>query len=278
MPSPFASPRRGPWRPLAAADPPAVRPATQPALLLPGTMTDAAVRSQIGHHALDALLTRDCKDSSLTNVRTTLRTTTKVMSEDARAHHRSMVLAAAVPRRTVLPRRPGPRHRADQGDRLRPGHVPGRGGPGRRARPVARPAGWASRGRSWRCARTTTRCWPSTSPTTWRCTARSWTSRARSSPGAACRPRTAPGTPPSTRWPTCAVSSSRPRRVRCSASGVASPGVVDEHGTVVEAPNRGWFDVPLAALLSASLGLAGPRGERRRRRVPGRAHLRRRRR
>ncbi len=38
--------------------------------------------------------------------------------------------------------------------------------------------------------------------------------------------------------------------------GVASPGVVDERGRVVEAPNRGWFDVPLAQLLSASLGLA----------------------
>lgn len=37
--------------------------------------------------------------------------------------------------------------------------------------------------------------------------------------------------------------------------GVASPGVVDEHGTVLEAPNRGWADVPLARLLSAELGL-----------------------
>ncbi|WP_246169065.1 ROK family transcriptional regulator [Actinotalea subterranea] len=37
--------------------------------------------------------------------------------------------------------------------------------------------------------------------------------------------------------------------------GVGSPGVIDAHGTVVEAPNRGWFDVPLAATLSDALGV-----------------------
>jgi predicted NBD/HSP70 family sugar kinase len=37
--------------------------------------------------------------------------------------------------------------------------------------------------------------------------------------------------------------------------GVASPGVIDLDGHVVQAPNRGWFDVPLAELLSASLGV-----------------------
>ncbi|GAA4990643.1 ROK family transcriptional regulator [Kineococcus glutinatus] len=37
--------------------------------------------------------------------------------------------------------------------------------------------------------------------------------------------------------------------------GVGSPGVVDPSGAVVQAPNRGWFDVPLAALLSAALGV-----------------------
>ncbi|WP_217640773.1 ROK family transcriptional regulator [Blastococcus tunisiensis] len=37
--------------------------------------------------------------------------------------------------------------------------------------------------------------------------------------------------------------------------GVGSPGVVDPAGAVVQAPNRGWYDVPLAADLSAALGL-----------------------
>ena len=37
--------------------------------------------------------------------------------------------------------------------------------------------------------------------------------------------------------------------------GVGSPGIIDDAGTVLEAPNRGWFGVPLAATLSAALGL-----------------------
>ena len=37
--------------------------------------------------------------------------------------------------------------------------------------------------------------------------------------------------------------------------GVGSPGVVDPAGTVVQAPNRGWYDVPLAALLHDALGV-----------------------
>jgi predicted NBD/HSP70 family sugar kinase len=37
--------------------------------------------------------------------------------------------------------------------------------------------------------------------------------------------------------------------------GVGSPGVIDPAGTVVQAPNRGWFDVPLAAQLEAGLGV-----------------------
>lgn len=37
--------------------------------------------------------------------------------------------------------------------------------------------------------------------------------------------------------------------------GVGSPGVVDAAGTVLEAPNRDWFDVPLAATLRDALGL-----------------------
>jgi len=37
--------------------------------------------------------------------------------------------------------------------------------------------------------------------------------------------------------------------------GVGSPGIVDGSGHVVEAPNREWFDVPLAAVLSERLGL-----------------------
>ncbi len=37
--------------------------------------------------------------------------------------------------------------------------------------------------------------------------------------------------------------------------GIGSPGVVDSLGTVVEAPNRDWYDIPLAADLTAALGL-----------------------
>ncbi len=37
--------------------------------------------------------------------------------------------------------------------------------------------------------------------------------------------------------------------------GVGSPGVIDPAGTVLEAPNRGWYDVPLATELSAALGV-----------------------
>lgn len=37
--------------------------------------------------------------------------------------------------------------------------------------------------------------------------------------------------------------------------GVGSPGIIDLDGRVVEAPNRGWYDVPLAELLGERLGL-----------------------
>ncbi|MGY1616967.1 ROK family protein [Geodermatophilus sp. SYSU D00691] len=37
--------------------------------------------------------------------------------------------------------------------------------------------------------------------------------------------------------------------------GVGSPGVVDPSGTVLQAPNRGWYDLPLAHQLSAALDL-----------------------
>ena len=37
--------------------------------------------------------------------------------------------------------------------------------------------------------------------------------------------------------------------------GIASPGVIDLEGTVVQAPNRGWYDLPLAAHLTRSLGV-----------------------
>ncbi|KQT01128.1 ROK family transcriptional regulator [Cellulomonas sp. Leaf395] len=37
--------------------------------------------------------------------------------------------------------------------------------------------------------------------------------------------------------------------------GIASPGVIDVDGTVVQAPNRGWYDLPLAADLTESLGV-----------------------
>lgn len=35
--------------------------------------------------------------------------------------------------------------------------------------------------------------------------------------------------------------------------GITSPGVIDETGTVLQAPNRGWYDVPLAQILTAEL-------------------------
>ncbi|NTW41616.1 MAG: ROK family transcriptional regulator [Cellulomonadaceae bacterium] len=37
--------------------------------------------------------------------------------------------------------------------------------------------------------------------------------------------------------------------------GIGSPGVIDAAGVVLEAPNRGWFDVPLAGLLADALSL-----------------------
>ena len=37
--------------------------------------------------------------------------------------------------------------------------------------------------------------------------------------------------------------------------GVGSPGVVDPHGVVIDAPNLGWRDVPLASRLTEELGV-----------------------
>ncbi len=37
--------------------------------------------------------------------------------------------------------------------------------------------------------------------------------------------------------------------------GIGSPGVIDSTGRVVAAPNRGWYDLPLAALLTERLGV-----------------------
>jgi predicted NBD/HSP70 family sugar kinase len=37
--------------------------------------------------------------------------------------------------------------------------------------------------------------------------------------------------------------------------GIGSPGVIDRDGVVIEAPNRDWYGVPLAASLSARLGI-----------------------
>ncbi|HEY0188433.1 MAG TPA: ROK family transcriptional regulator [Cellulomonas sp.] len=37
--------------------------------------------------------------------------------------------------------------------------------------------------------------------------------------------------------------------------GIGSPGVIDRDGTVIEAPNRGWYHLPLAQLLSDRLGV-----------------------
>ncbi|ROS76999.1 ROK family transcriptional regulator [Cellulomonas sp. PhB143] len=51
------------------------------------------------------------------------------------------------------------------------------------------------------------------------------------------------------------------RRLTASATqpvlgvGLGSPGVIDATGHVIEAPNRGWYQVPLAAELSDRLGL-----------------------
>ena len=37
--------------------------------------------------------------------------------------------------------------------------------------------------------------------------------------------------------------------------GVGSPGIIDAAGTVLEAPNRDWYDLPLAAELTAAVGV-----------------------
>ena len=37
--------------------------------------------------------------------------------------------------------------------------------------------------------------------------------------------------------------------------GIGSPGVIDRDGVVIEAPNRAWYDLPLARLLTARLGV-----------------------
>ena len=37
--------------------------------------------------------------------------------------------------------------------------------------------------------------------------------------------------------------------------GVGSPGVIDDEGVVLQAPNRDWYDLPLAKELSAQLGV-----------------------
>lgn len=37
--------------------------------------------------------------------------------------------------------------------------------------------------------------------------------------------------------------------------GIGSPGVIDAAGVVVQAPNRGWYDLPLAELLAERLGV-----------------------
>lgn len=37
--------------------------------------------------------------------------------------------------------------------------------------------------------------------------------------------------------------------------GIGSPGVIDRDGVVIEAPNRDWYDVPLADILTSRLGV-----------------------
>lgn len=37
--------------------------------------------------------------------------------------------------------------------------------------------------------------------------------------------------------------------------GISTPGVVSEDGTIINAPNRSWFNVPLAAILTQALGI-----------------------
>ncbi|HZK04595.1 MAG TPA: ROK family protein [Actinomycetaceae bacterium] len=37
--------------------------------------------------------------------------------------------------------------------------------------------------------------------------------------------------------------------------GISSPGVIDDSGTIIQADNRGWFDLPLATILTETLGV-----------------------
>ena len=60
--------------------------------------------------------------------------------------------------------------------------------------------------------------------------------------------------------------------------GVGSPGVVDADGTVLDAPNLGWTDTPLAGSLARALGLPVFVANDANTAVARRAHLRRRRR
>ena len=57
--------------------------------------------------------------------------------------------------------------------------------------------------------------------------------------------------------------------------GVGSAGVVDGRGVVLNAPNLGWADVDLTGILRRELRPAGLRRQRRQHRRPRRAHLRR---
>ena len=62
--------------------------------------------------------------------------------------------------------------------------------------------------------------------------------------------------------------SSRPRLIALTdrpilGVGVGSPGVVDAEGTVVDAPNLGWTDTPLARTLQRDARHPGLRRQRR---------------
>ncbi len=54
---------------------------------------------------------------------------------------------------------------------------------------------------------------------------------------------------------TCAATLVAAATMPVLGVGVGSPGVIDPSGSVLEAPNRGWFDLPLADRLSADLGV-----------------------
>ena len=232
------------------------------------------------------LLTRICKCAELTNVTThhlpsgrPLRPRGKLLQEDARRHHRSLLLQQLFRRGPGQPRRPGPDHRPDPGDGLRPGRRAGRRRAGRGARASRPRAGSASRrslvGLAADSAHIVAIDLSADDAMTGAVVNLAGAGHgparaaARRPPRATTPSRSCTGSPPS--W-------SRRTDRPVLGIGVGSPGVVDADGTVLDAPNLGWADTPLAAGLRDALRPAGLRRQRRQHRRPRRAHLRRHRR